>query len=134
MFTQQQLGTLKRTKHAYLYFNNGDSANYTINDTVEAYTLRTNVNVAMMYDSDDSDANTSVDVYGYQDIIWDNAYFDTVESSDRQDQYVLFKEPLIGIGYSYRLNVYSYDDARWNLVGYQIDASRNKGLRYISSD
>jgi hypothetical protein len=134
MFTQQQLGTLKRTKHAYLYFNNGESSNYTVSPIVEAYTTRVNANVAMMYDSDDSDANTSVDIYGYQDIIWDNAYFDTVESSDRQDQYVLFKEPLIGIGYSYRLGVYSYDESRWNLVGYQIDASRNKGLRYISSD
>lgn len=134
MFTQQQLGTLKRTKHAYLYFNNGDSANYTSGSTVEAYKTRVNANIAMLYNSDDNTANTSVDVYGYEDIIWDNAYFDTVESSSRTDDYVLFKEPLIGIGYSYRLRVYSYDDARWNLVGYQIDASRNKGLRYISSD
>lgn len=133
MFTQQQLGTLKRTKYAYLYFNNGDPANYSQGTTIEAYNTRVNANVAMYYDSDDSEANTSVDLYGYQDIVWDNAYFDTVESSDRQEQFVLFKEPLIGIGYSYRLGVYSYDDARWNLVGYQIDASRNKGLRYISS-
>lgn len=134
MFTQQALGTLKRTKHAYLYFNNGDASNYTSGTDIEAYKTRINVNIAMMYDSDDSDANTSVDIYGYQDIIWDNAYFDTVESSFRQEPYTLFKEPLIGIGYSYRLNVYSYDDARWNLVGYQIDASRSKGLRYINSD
>ena len=133
MFTQQQLGTLKRTKHAYLYFNNESPDNFTTGDVIEAYKIRTNANIAMLYDSDDNSANTSVDIYGYEDIVWDNAYFDTVESSDRRDQYVLFKEPLIGIGYSYRLSVYSYDDAKWNLVGYQIDASRNKGLRYISN-
>lgn len=134
MFTQQSLGTLKRTKYAYLYFNNTESSNFTVNDIIERYKTRINVNVAMMYDSDDNDSNTSVDIYGYQDIVWDNAYFDTVESNYRQEPYTLFKEPLIGIGYSYRLNVYSYDDARWNLVGYQIDASQSKGLRYINSD
>lgn len=133
LFTQQLLGALKRTKYAYLYFNNSESSNYTTGTTVEAYVTRINANVAMMYDSDDSDCTTSTDIYGYEDIVWDNAYFDTVESSYRQDPYALFKEPLIGVGYSYRLNVYSYDDARWHLVGYQIDASQSKGLRYINS-
>jgi hypothetical protein len=134
MFTQQSLGTLKRTKYAYLYFNNTETSNFTVDDTVEQYKTRINVNIAMLYDSNDNDSNTSVDIYGYQDIVWDNAYFDTVESNYRQEPYTLFKEPLIGVGYSYRLGVYSYDDARWNLVGYQIDASQSKGLRYINSD
>ena len=134
MFTQQALGTLKRTKHAYLYFRNGESSNYTVNANgiVEEYITRVNVNIAMLYDSDDNSANTSIDLYGYQDIMWDNAYFDQVESSLRQEEYSLFKEPLIGIGYSYRLNVFSYDDARWNMVGYQIAATGSKGLRYIN--
>lgn len=132
MFTQQQLGNFKRTKHAYLYFNNGEDS--TINQSVftEDYKTRVNCNVAMLYDSDDTDATTSADIYGYQDIVWDNAYFDTPESSKRSQQYSLFKEPLVGIGYSYRLAVFSYDDARWHLVGYQITTS-GKGLRYTDS-
>jgi hypothetical protein len=132
MFTQQQLGTFKRTKHAYLYFNNGDDTRLTQGVFSEEYLTRVNCNVAMMYDSDDSDAVTSVDVYGFQDIVWDNAYFDTPESSYRSNQFSLFKEPLIGIGYSYRLCVFSYDEARWHLVGYQITSS-GKGLRYTDT-
>ena len=132
MFTQQQLGNFKRTKHAYLYFNNGDST--VINQGVfnEDYKTRVNCNVAMLYDSDDTDATTSTDIYGYKDIVWDNAYFDTPESSKRSQQYSLFKEPLVGIGYSYRLCVFSYDEARWHLVGYQITTS-SKGLRYTDT-
>lgn len=132
MFTQQQLGNFKRTKHAYLYFNNGEDATINQNVFIEGYKTRVNCNVAMLYDSDDTDATTSADIYGYQDIVWDNAYFDTPESSKRSQQYSLFKEPLVGIGYSYRLAVFSYDDARWHLVGYQITTT-GKGLRYTDS-
>lgn len=132
LFTQQALGSLKRTKHAYLYFNNGDDALYTNSYTVnEAFRTRVNANVAILYDSNDSNAVQSLDIYGFQDIVWDNALFDTPEASTRQQEYSLFKEALIGIGYAYRLSVWSYDEARWNLVGYQIDA-KQKGLRYIA--
>jgi len=133
MFTQQVLGSMKRTKHAYLYFNNTSNNVTTSGNYVEGYITPVNVNVAMLYDSDDNDVNTSVDIYGYRDILWDNAYFDTPESSYRDDAYTLFKEPLIGLGYAYRLAVFSYDSARWVLVGYQIDASNSKGLRYINA-
>lgn len=132
MFTQQMLGSFKRTVHAYLYFNNNTPDTYTINSTIEQYVHRVNANVAILYDSDDTDANTATDIYGYQDIVWDNAYFDTTESSYRQEPYSLFKEALIGIGYAYRISVFSYDEARWNLVGYQIAAS-SKGLRYMNA-
>ena len=133
MFTQQVLGSMKRTKHAYLYFNNTNNNVTTSGNYVEGYITPVNVNVAMLYNSDDNDVNTSVDIYGYRDIIWDNAYFDTPESAYREDSYTLFKEPLIGLGYAYRLAVFSYDSARWVLVGYQIDASNSKGLRYINA-
>lgn len=132
MFTQQMLGTVKRTKHAYLYFNNEESSGFTSGDLVEKYNINCNANVTMLYDSDDSDVITSEDIYGYEDIVWDNAYFDVPEASQRINSYSLFKEPLIGVGYSYRLAVWSYDDARWNMVGYQIDAN-NKGKTYINA-
>jgi hypothetical protein len=135
MFTQQSLGALKRTKYAYLYFNNGETSNFTNTLELEQYSTRVNTNVAILYNSSDSaEVNVSADVYGYQDILWDNGYFDTVEASYRRDSYSLFKEPLIGVGYSYRLNIFSYDDARWHLVGFQIDASRSKGTRYVNSN
>lgn len=131
LFTQQALGSYKRTKHAYLYFNNGPDELYTNSYTVtEAYTTRVNANVAIMYDSDDESAEISADIYGFQDIVWDNALFDTNEASTRLQEYSLFKEALIGIGYAYRLSVWSYDEARWNLVGYQVD-TKQKGMRYI---
>lgn len=133
MFTQQVLGSLKRTKHAYLFFDNSSNNVLTSGQYTEGYATTVNVSVAMLYDSDDNDANTSIDIYGYRDILWDNAYFDTPESAYRQEAYTLFKEPLIGLGYSYRLAVFSYDSARWVLVGFQIDASNSKGLRYINT-
>lgn len=140
LFVQQELGALKKVKHALLYFDNQDiQSTYETADVrpgqnpdliVGAWKTRANANVSITYDSDSS-STTSNDIYGFNQIVWDSAIFDVDPSQQQQDKYSLFKEPLLGVGYGYQLGVWSYDSAFFKLSAYQITA-RKAGQRYTN--
>lgn len=140
LFVQGFLGTLKRVKHAYLYFDNepvqaiyaiGDLASGQATDElVGGYKTDANANIAITYDNG-NDAESSNEVYGFSELVWDDATFDEVPSSQQTDRYSLFKERLLGIGYGYQLGVWSFDSSTFKLCAYQIDAV-SKGKRYTN--
>lgn len=135
MFVNERLGTLKRTKHLYLFMDNelgqelyGTSdvwGNATLDEIVGVPKTSMNVNVAINY-SNTRTAETSYDLYGYRDLIWDSVFFDSFLQADR---YILLKETLKGVGYSHQVMLWSYDTSAWRMAGYQLDFN-DKGKRY----
>lgn len=91
---------------------------------------RLNGNITIIYSSEYS-GETSADVYGFSDIVWDDAFFDIDSPTKQFQQFQLFKEPIKGTGYSIQMMVWNYDEATFRLAGYQIDANI-KGKRYKS--
>lgn len=140
LFVQAYLGTLKKVKHAYLYFDNEPVQDtYTVanlasgqpSDTiVGGYKTDANANISITYDNG-NDAESSNDIYGFSELVWDDASFDEVPSAQQTDRYSLFKERLLGVGYGYQMGVWSFDSCTFKLCAYQLDAVA-KGKRYTN--
>lgn len=140
LFNLQTLANYKRTHHVYAYFDNRQgvtmydrfarnaAAGQDKQQIVDVYTQRINCNITMLYNSDLS-GETSADIYGYDEVYWDDAVFDIAPSANQAQLYQLFKEPIQGVGWSYQLMVWNYDDATFKMAGYQIEAAP-KGKRY----
>jgi hypothetical protein len=78
-------------------------------------------NLTFLY-SDELDGTTAEDVYPLLDLVQtSNDYGDT--------PHVLVREPVQGIGYSFRALLWSWDDSVFSLSGYQLDI-KTKGKRY----
>lgn len=141
MFTQRSLATLKRLRHVYAYFDNslGQDAygSMDINtlsgqeatEIAGVPKVRQNINFAIRYESDDN-AENLYDVYGYQNIVWDDAQFDIDPPAYTYRREGLFKEALQGVGYSYQLLLWSFDESAFTFSGYQITAAV-RGEKYI---
>lgn len=142
MFTQQQLPAFKRVLKAYAFMDNQfgqvlyQPSYVNSNDSQDPaqllglYTQRLDCNFTVIYSNDESGATTS-DIYGFSDLVWDDASFDIQPSAQQFQPYQLFKAPIHqGVGYSYQLMIWDYDEATFRLVGYQIVAPL-KGQRYI---
>lgn len=138
MFVNERLGTLKRTKHLYLFMDNdigqelynttdvwGDA---TTDEIVGVPKTSMNVNVAVTYDNTRT-AEVGYDLYGYEDLVWDFTFFDTNQSSLQTEKYILLKETLKGVGYAHQITLWSYDESTWKLAGYQLSFNE-KGERY----
>lgn len=142
VFTQRVLMRLKRLKHLYALFDNVLSQEaYTVSDVntssgqstdqiVGVPKVRQNVNVAIRIDSDD-DAQTVYDLYGYATLVWDDSLFDIAPPPSAYRRDTLFKESLSGLGYSYQMLLWSFDESAFTFSGYQIVAPV-KGERYIN--
>ncbi len=142
MFTQRTFTRLKRIKHLYAYFSNDLSQEtYTTKEVNTAAgqspeqlvgrpKVRQNVSVAIRLDEDD---NTEVvyDLFGYAYIVWDDALFDINPPTTSFRRHALFKEAISGMGYSYQLLLWSFDESAFTFSGYQISAPI-KGERYIN--
>lgn len=138
MFVSNQLGTLKRTKHLYLFMDNANGlekygtqdifSNATADEIVGVPKNEILLNVAILYDNQRT-GEVSYDLYGYQDLVWDSTFFDTNQSALQTDRHVLLKETLKGVGYSHQVLLWSFDEGVWRVAGYQIDANE-KGKRY----
>ena len=142
LLTLQRLTNLKRIKHVYLYFDNIDGQ-----DTYQAVDvntgsgqtnaalvgrpkLRLNASIVLLYEND-LDGELSYDLYGFSSLVWDSSLFDIAPSANQYRRYTLFKEPLLGVGYSYQLYVFSFDETAFTLAGWQI-TSMNNAERYIN--
>jgi len=142
LFTQRSLSSLKRLRHVYAFFDNklgqdsyGASDVNTASGQVAEFIagqpkVRQNINFAVRYESDD-DAENIYDVFGYQNLVWDDAQFDIDPPAYSYRRDGVFKEALQGTGYSYQLLIWSYDESAFILAGYQITADV-KGNKYIN--
>jgi hypothetical protein len=129
MFTQETLSRFKRLIHFYGYLNNAEGLeNFTGDDVVGAQNpdevvdrpkQQLGVSVAVAYDSGYS-SELTYDLYGFSSLVWDFSQFDTaVPVQDKP--YILFKEPLQGLGYGFQVYFYNWDEKFFDLVGYQVD-------------
>lgn len=142
LFTREDLSRFKRLKHIYTYFDNslgndvyqvGDensSSGQPVGEVVGELKQRLNANVSCVYNSEYS-GTTSADIYGFSDIVWDVATMDVTPPGSTYEAYQLFKEPIQGVGHSFQLLLWSYDETTFTLVAYQIDGKK-KGQRYRS--
>jgi len=141
MFAKLNFGSGKRVIHIYAFFDNIDGlATYQASDVNQASGQtaeqlagtpknRLNVSVAMLYNAQ-QEGEVDYDIYGYSDIVWDDALFDIDPSAYQYQRYALFKEPLLGIGYAYQMILFSFDEATFKFSAYLIGA-KLKADRYI---
>lgn len=142
LLTQRTLANLKRVKHVYVYFDNTDGQDvYVANDVnslsgqsfdelVGRPKVRLNASIALLYDNDQN-GELAIDLYGFSSLVWDDSLFDIAPSANQYRRYTLFKEPLLGVGYSYQLYVWSFDETAFTLSGWQVTAMLN-AERYIN--
>lgn len=142
LLTLQTLANLKRLKHVYLYFDNIDGQPiYTAQDVntssgqsneeiVGLPKLDLNASVIVLYESD-LNGEKSLDLYGFSSLVWDDSLFDVVPSNNQYRRYTLFKEYLLGTGYSYQVGVWSFDETAFILSGWQVTSLIN-AERYIN--
>lgn len=134
VFNQQALSKTKRMKYVYAYFNNAlalpkflaDDVNTASSQPVETIVgeskQRLNANISIKYDSE-SGATTSYDTFGFDNVAWDDYFFDVPTPNFSFEQTGLFKESFQGTGYSYQLIVWNFDETAFVLAGYQIEVT-----------
>ena len=140
-FARQSFGTGKRVIHIYALFDNQDGlptwqatdVNATSGQAAEQLAgtpkHRLDVSLAIVYNMT-GDGELDYDVYGYSDIVWDDALFDIDPSAYQNQRYSLFKESISGIGYSNQLVLFSFDESTFRFAAYMIGA-KLKADRYI---
>lgn len=125
------LATVKRAKHIYAYFNNELGRDqYRLSDVnsltnqendaiVGKYKQRLNANLDIFYESSDR-SDVGVDIYSFYDVTMDFHIIDVDPSANQSREHSLFKEALLGVGYSYKIGVWSFDEATFTLSAWQI--------------
>lgn len=131
LLTLTSFDNTKRVKWIYAYFDNeegeelytAEEVNTAAGQTVDAIVgqpkVNLNVSLGIVYDSE-YDAEQVTDIFGFTSLVWDDSLFDLPTPPDSYKRYTLFKESLLGIGYSYQLIMWSFDDTAFALSAYQI--------------
>lgn len=137
MFTLDMLGSYKRVKHLYMFFDNREyvdtfkfgeqGSSQAPDQIVDTYRQEVNANIAVLYNADMSGV-VEADVFGFNDIQWDVSNFDITPPEGQSQPFALFKEPLQGVGYSYQTVVFNCSPSTFKLCGYQFDVAK-KGKR-----
>lgn len=140
-FVNQTLRHLKQRKWVYAFFDNSigqllykasdvnTGASQDPFELMDTVVTKVNANVSLVF-NDENSGETSADLYGFQNIVWDDNLFDINSPQGSFQRFQLFKEPLRGTGYSYSMVIWSYDHAAFKLIGYQIDgATRGKRVK-----
>jgi hypothetical protein len=144
LLTMQSFTALKRVKFVYVYFDNElgqeeyklDDVNTNTDPEQDPVLLvgekkqRLNAVITMQVESD-FDAETEYDIYQFSSLVFDDSLFDIFPSANQFRRYTLFKENLLGVGYSYKLMVWSFDETTFSLSAYQISNSIH-AERYIN--
>lgn len=131
------LATLKRGKHCYIYFSNDLGRDQFRQSDLNTLTSqepdaivgkpkqRLNANVELIFESANrSDVGT--DVYSFYSLVYDDHLFDFDQSNSGYRENSLFKESLLGVGYSYKISVWSFDEATFTLSAWQITSRIGK--------
>ena len=141
MFARLNFGTGKRVIHVYALFDNTDGlatfqasdVNTASGQTAEQVTgipqNRLDCSIGVVYNGQ-RDGELDYDIYGYSDLVWDDAIFDVDPSAYQYQRYALFKESVQGLGYAYQLVLFSFDESVFKLAAYMIGA-KLKADRYI---
>jgi len=142
LFDSQSIATNKRLTHIVAYMSNADAETFYNSSSVNTLdaqpasqivdnrTTRLNASFLVAYSSN-SDADISYDIYGYRSLVWDDTSFDIQPSARSYEQYQLFKQPIIGTGYSIQFFIMNYDDSAFSLAAYQILVAP-KGRRVLT--
>jgi hypothetical protein len=78
---------------------------------------------------DERTGQTQYDMYGVDNLQWDNSLYDVFGTNNEVNDYVVLKEPIQGIGYSFQATIWNWDDGYFGISGYQIDGKLS-GKRY----
>ena len=57
---------------------------------------------------------------------------DVDPSANQSREHSLFKEALLGVGYSYRIGIWSYDESTFTLSAWQV-TNRQGGEKFINA-
>jgi hypothetical protein len=136
-FTWDTLRNYKRLLYWTGLFDNA-AERYTITDVntnsnQDAESLvgkpktRFDCNVSFVYNNTE-EGYTSADLYGFDELVWDFGLFD-IYLPYQYDDYVLLKQALQGVGYSFQCLIWTTDEAGFKLIGYQI-SGKIKGTKY----
>ena len=141
LFTWNTLKQFKRLLYWLGFFDNGIAQDTFTEDDVNALSgqpneeivgmpkTRLDCNISFVYNSHDS-GDTSADLYGFEELVWDVSLFDTYLPL-QTDNFVLLKQALQGVGYSFQGIVWTTDEASFKMVGYQLDG-KMKGNKYTN--
>ena len=143
LLTLGNLATLKRGKHIYAYFDNRlGQAQYRLSDINAAanqpndaligkYKQRLNANLDIFFENSDR-SDIGVDTYSFYSLVYDFHIMDIDPSANQSRLYSLFKEHLLGVGYSYKIGVWSFDESTFTLSAWQV-TNRVGAEKYINS-
>lgn len=133
MLAQKTFAGWKALKHAFVQFDNRRGTDIhtalTTTDTLQRGKAlhQFNANIGLIYNDEMSDEVVQ-ELYRYDAALWTLGLYQKHFSPKQLSDITLFKEPLLGVSYSYQLAVFSDDAATWKLVGWQIEG-KLKGQR-----
>ena len=128
IFTAERLANFKRIGHLHVMFENtvhkfnSSDVNQVTQQLVQLVNklkYEAAVSVGITYQTD-TYSETSEDVFKRPNV-------------QKVDRWVVFKEPLKGVGYSYQYTAFSLNKDSWCMSGYQI-TGQMQGERHISGD
>jgi hypothetical protein len=137
-FTWNVLANFKRLLHFEGLFNNAiQNGLYTLGEVLDTdenefwvgyprVELDCNVTFAFNHEKG---GDTSYELYRFYDLVWDYSLFDVTGSIQNDDDYVLIREYIQGVGYAFQALVWNTSHRAFSLTGYQIKGEM-KGSRY----
>lgn len=125
MLSLSSLSNLKRLTHVTLQFDNTKGLRKVPQSNIPLVNL--NASLGITYWGNEG-GDTQTDVYRYDPVRFPDALYSSQGSPSQLDKISVFKEPLLGTGWSYQVSVFSIDDSFFNLVGWQV-IGKSKGLR-----
>jgi hypothetical protein len=142
------LSRTKKPKWCYVYFDNRDVRDRQLQGSVNSsssqpnleiygqWKRRASANLAFVLESGMGDAEVIADMYQFPDLNYDESLFDLPSSKYQDRRFVVFKEMLFGGGNSYQLIVWNFDDAYFELVGYQVsqDVRAERYVEFVSTN
>jgi hypothetical protein len=120
----------KKYSNAFNYSDVNVAVNQDETELVDKYKINAEVSVAFLY-NDTNYGFVSSDIYRTGQIVWDVDLFDAVSSPLQDYDVVRLVEPILGLAYSFSVLNFSFNDATFELVGYQVDSiTKGNSRRY----
>lgn len=132
-FFRGDMGNVKRFLHWHGYFNNkpyqevyseqflNDESGQTSTEIIGTYRLPVGFTVAFNYNDTGDGYVSDSDIYGSQELFWDDAFFGLGSPSNQFNKYARISESLIGASYNFQVGLFVNRATYFDLVGYQVD-------------
>ena len=121
-----ELGRLKRVKHIYVYFDNELGL-----DVFKVADVNSSSGQDLLELENDYSGEVTADLYSFYSLVFDESLFDVYTSQGQFRRYTLFKEHLLGTGYSYAIGLWSFDESAFTMAAWQI-SNRVGAEKYIN--